>query len=423
MKTKFTFWKAVFFAVMLVGAYAVVLRATRGLGGSTNLSDQFPWGIWVGFDVLCGVMLAAGGFTLMAAVHIFNVERFKPIVRPTLLTAYLGYILVCVALMFDLGRAWNIWHPLIMWNPHSVMFEVGWCVMLYSTVLTLEFAPIVLEQIRARRDGTPAEIADAGLRWLKWLGLPIVIAGVLLSTLHQSSLGTVYLIVPNKLYPLWYTPLLPVLFFISAIAVGLAMTIFESHMSARHFGRHLELPLLRELGRILVVVLMFYGVLRLEDLYHRGVLKLAFVLRYETSLFWLEMALALLIPIAMLLIPRVRNSETGLYVAAVCTVLGFITNRLNVSITGMEASAGVRYLPRFSELGVTAAIVAAGFAIFAIATKYLPIFESAEQMAARERRPEPIAAPAPVALETVRVAKRRAAEPELVGSVDRHGDN
>ena len=385
MKFKWTFWKVVFVLLMIAGLYGAILRFTGGLAASTNLTDAFPWGIWIGFDVLCGVMLAAGGFTLMAAVHIFNVERFKPIARPTLLTAFLGYILVCVALMFDLGRFWNIWHPLIMWNPHSVMFEVGWCVMLYTTVLALEFAPVLLERLQLAPDDRLARAANAGLKMLKLLGLPIVVMGVLLSTLHQSSLGTVYLIFPGKLYPLWYSPLLPFQFFISAVAVGLAMTIFESHMSARHLGRHLELPLLRELGRILVVVLMLYGVLRFQDLYHRNVLGLILVPRVETWMFLLEIALCLVIPLVMLLIPRIRNSERGLYVAAVSTLLGFVGNRLNVSLTGMEAASGVHYFPKFAEIAVTASIVACGFAIFTIATKYLPIFESAAELVARER--------------------------------------
>jgi len=398
---------------MLAGLYATFRRFTGGLAASTNLSDAFPWGIWIGFDVLCGVMLAAGGFTLMAAVHIFNIERFKPIVRPTLLTAFLGYILVCAALIFDLGRFWNIWHPLIMWNPHSVMFEVGWCVTLYTTVLALEFAPVVLERMQLMPENRIARAADAGLKVLKFLGLPIVVMGVLLSTLHQSSLGTLYLIFPNKLYPLWYSPLLPFLFFFSAIAVGLAMTIFESHMSARHLGHHLELPLLRELGRILVVVLMLYGVLRFQDLYHRGVLGLLLVPRIETWMFLLEIALCLFIPLVMLLIPRIRNSERGLYVAAVVTLLGFVANRLNVSLTGMEAASGVHYFPKFAEIAITASIVAVGFAIFAIATKYLPIFESAAELVAREQRAaarKAAALPSPHSV----VGKQKEEEQELV---------
>ena len=174
--------------------------------------------------------------------------------RPTVLTAFLGYLLVCAALMYDLGLPWNIWHPLIMRNPHSVMFEVAWCVMLYTTVLALEFSPIVLEHFKLQR----------ALKIVRSVMVVFVILGVLLSTLHQSSLGTLYLIMPNKLHPFWWSPLLPVFFFLSAIAVGLAMTIFESSMSSKYFGRELELPILRDLGRVLVVVLALYGILQLR---------------------------------------------------------------------------------------------------------------------------------------------------------------
>jgi len=202
MKIRLSFWKLVFLALMAIGFYSTVVRFTQGLGRSTNLNDQFPWGIWIGFDVLCGVMLAAGGFTLTAAVHIFNIKRLRPIVRPTILTAFLGYVLVCIALMYDLGRPYRIWHPLVMRNPHSVMFEVAYCVMLYTTVLGLEFSPIVLERFNLQK---PLKIVRGAL-------IPLVILGVILSTLHQSSLGTLYLIMPEKLHPFWYSPLLPVFF-------------------------------------------------------------------------------------------------------------------------------------------------------------------------------------------------------------------
>jgi Ni/Fe-hydrogenase subunit HybB-like protein len=412
LRFKLTFWKTIFLVVMLAGLYATIVRFTQGLGASTHLSDRFPWGLWIGFDVLCGVMLAAGGFTLMAAVHIFNIERFKPIVRPTLLTAFLGYVLVCVALLFDIGRSYRIWHPLVMWNPRSVMFEVAWCVTLYTTVLSFEFAPIVLERLHMLRSERVRLLARKVTRVLRIVSVPLIIAGILLSTLHQSSLGSLYLIVPNKLYPLWYTPTLPVFFFISAIAVGLAMTVYESTTSARHFGKELETPLLQEIGRILLVILTLYGVLRFQDLYRRHVLGLAFQPRYETYLFWLEIALALVIPIALLLVPRVRKSPRGLYVAAVLVVLGFITNRLNVSLTGMEASAGVRYFPKWTEIAVTASIVAAGFAIFGLAAKYLPIFESAAELEARTGKEfEPLPAAA-------RAANPPRPKPELVDAHD-----
>ena len=219
---KITVWRVVFAVLMIAGAYATYLRVRYGLGAVTNLSDQFPWGIWIGFDILCGVGLAAGGFTLVAIVHIFNIEKYHPILRPAILTAFLGYVLVVVALLFDLGRPDRVWHPLVMWNPHSVMFEVAWCVTLYTTVLALEFAPAVFEKLGWKKP----------LDWLKFISVPLMIVGVLLSTLHQSSLGSLYLIVPHKLYALWYTPVLPVFFYLSAICVGLAMTIFESWHSA-----------------------------------------------------------------------------------------------------------------------------------------------------------------------------------------------
>jgi len=364
MKIKFTFWKLLFLFLMAAGLWATIIRYAEGLGASTHLSDQFPWGIWIGFDVLCGVMLAAGGFTLTAAVHIFNIKRMHSIVRPTVLTAFLGYLLVCVALMYDLGKPYNIWHPLIMRNPHSVMFEVAYCVMLYTTVLALEFSPIVLERFNLQK---PLKVIRAIL-------IPLVICGVILSTLHQSSLGSLYLITPEKLHPFWYSPLLPMFFFLSAIAVGLAMTIFESSMSAKYFGSQLELPTLQELGRVLVVVLAVYGVLRFEDLFHRGTLKLSLQPGYETYLFWLEISLSLILPLILLLQRNVRSSAGGLYLSSVLVVLGFIANRMNVSITGFERSAGTHYFPKWTELSVSGAIIAAGFALFGLAVKYLPIF-------------------------------------------------
>ena len=380
MKIKITFWRLVLLAILAAGFYGTIIRFAQGLGASTNLNDQFPWGIWIGFDVLCGVMLAAGGFTLTAAVHIFNIKRLHAIVRPTILTAFLGYVLVCVALMFDLVRPYRIWHPLIMRNPHSVMFEVAYAVRIYTTVLSLEFSPIVLERFGWHK---PLKIIKAVL-------IPLVICGVILSTLHQSSLGTVYLIMPDKLHPFWYSPLLPVFFFISAIAVGLAMTIFESSLSSKYFGRQLELPILQELGRVLMVVLSVFAILRFEDLFHSGMLRRTLQPGYEMYLFWLEVSLSLILPLALLLQKKVRNSAGGLYLAAVMVVLGFITNRLNVSITGLESTAGMHYVPKWTEIAVTGAIIAAGFALFGLAVKYLPIFPAEDEHVATPST-EPVA--------------------------------
>jgi Ni/Fe-hydrogenase subunit HybB-like protein len=364
LRVKITFWRVMLVVLLLAGAYATLLRFVRGLGASTNLSDSFPWGIWIGFDVMCGVMLAAGGFTLTASVYLFNLKKFKPIVRPTVLTAFLGYQLVVVALLFDLGRSYRIWHPLVMWNPRSVMFEVAWCVTLYSIVLSLEFGGVIFERFQLFKL----------LRIQKMLLIPLVIAGVLLSTLHQSSLGSLYLIVPNKLHPFWYSPILPVLFFISAICVGLAMTIFESSLSAKHFGKQLELPLMQSLGRTLLVMLSIYTVIRFEDLLHRGALDLLAQPGMERDLFALEILLVSVAPVSLLLIPKVRESANGLYVSAVLCLLGFVANRMNVAITGMERATGVHYFPKWTEIAVTLAIIAFGFWVFALAIQYLPIF-------------------------------------------------
>jgi Ni/Fe-hydrogenase subunit HybB-like protein len=368
---KITVWRAIFVAILASGLYATYLRIFYGLGGSTNLSDKFPWGIWIAFDVMCGVGLAAGGFTLVAMVHIFNIEKYKPILRPAILTAFLGYSLVVVGLLYDLGRPDRLWHPLVMWNPHSVMFEVAWCVTLYSTVLFLEFLPVVLEKFGLHRP----------LEWIHKISVPLMILGVLLSTLHQSSLGTLFLIVPEKLYPLWYTPILPLLFYVSAIAVGLAMTIFESWHSSRAFGRALELPLLMSMGRVLAVVLSVYLWIRLLDLSHRQAFALLAQNRMETWLFLLEIAL-LAVPTVLLYQQSVRSSPGALYACAVMVVFGFVTNRLNVGSTGLEAGSGTHYIPRWSEVAVTLSIIAVGFAVFRIVAEYFPVFEAQTPQAA-----------------------------------------
>lgn len=360
----FVFWRGAFYALMAAFAVATFNRFYYGLGASTNLSDEFPWGIWVGFDILCGVGLAAGGFTLAATVHIFHLKKYEPIVRPAILTAFLGYLLVIFALMFDLGKPWNVWHPIIMWNPKSVMFEVGWCVTLYTTVLFLEFLPAVLERFQLVR----------ALRVMKMVSIPVVVAGVLLSTLHQSSLGSLYLIVPNKLYALWYTPVLPVLFFISAICVGLAMTIFESWHSARAFGRALELPLLQGMARVLAVLLAFYLGIKGSDLTHRHAWGLLTVPRFETYMFWAEILL-MAVPMLLLFSGRIRSSATSLYVCALMVIFGFLANRLNVGLTGMEAASGVTYIPKWTEVAVTLGIVALGFALFTFIARRVPVFE------------------------------------------------
>jgi Ni/Fe-hydrogenase subunit HybB-like protein len=250
-----------------------------------------------------------------------------------------------------------------MWNPRSVMFEVAWCVTLYSTVLALEFAPAVLERFHLNR-----------LRQiLKVIMVPLVIAGVILSTLHQSSLGSLFLIMPQKLHPLWYSSLLPVLFYISAIAVGLAMTIFESWHSARAFNQQLEMPLIKRLAEVLAVVIGVYLTIRFLDLYHRQALATLDQPGIERWLFMLEIAL-MVVPMLLLFRDKVRNTPGALYGAVVTFLLGFVVHRLNVSVTGLERASGVSYVPRWTEIAVTLALIALGFAVFRLAVRNLPIF-------------------------------------------------
>ena len=364
MKIKLTFWRVVFLVIMALGLYSTYVRYLRGLGAVSNMTDQFPWGFWIGFDCLCGVMLAAGGFCIVGAVYLFNVESLHSVVRPAVLTAFLGYLLFIVGLLFDLGRPWFIWHQLIYMNPHSVMFEVGFCVMTYTAVLFFYFFPNVFEKLNLK---TP-------IKWIHKIYPVLIVLGILLSTLHQSSLGSLYLIMPSKLHPFWYSPALPFFFFGSAVAVGLAMTIFESTQSAKALGRHLELSVLVRLGGTLLVALWVNALLRFEDFFHRGLLRQIFQPSYEAYFLWLELALSFVIPITMLSFKRVRLSPNWLYLASVISLFGFITNRLNVSLIGFETYVGHHYVPKWTEFSVTLMIIALGFALFRVAVQYLPIF-------------------------------------------------
>ena len=372
---KLTFWKVVFFLVVAVGLYSTYIRYFHGLGASTNLTDQFPWGLWIGFDVMTGVALASGGFTLAAVVYVFNIKQFKPVIRPAILTAFLGYLLVIVGILFDLGKPWNIWHVMVMWNPHSVMFEVGWCVMLYTTVLALEFSPVVFEKFRLEKP----------LKIIKSILIPLVILGVILSTLHQSSLGSLFLIVPEKLHPLWYSSLLPVFFFISAVMVGFAMVVFESYLSSRAFNKRLEKPILMELARGAVFVMMMYLILKLIDFGRRDALGYLFEPTFETLMFWLEIGIGVILPMILLAIPKIRRNETALFWSVSMIVVGLVMNRLNVAITGMQGAAGETYYPHWMEVSITLMLVALGFAAFRMIAKYFPIFEETKPIPASHR--------------------------------------
>jgi Ni/Fe-hydrogenase subunit HybB-like protein len=254
-----------------------------------------------------GVALAAGGFIITATVYIFKLERYHTIVRSAVLTAFLGYVAVAVGLLFDLGLPWNIWHVIVFWNPHSPLFEVGWCVMLYLTVLSLEFFPVPAEEFSAL-----ARIRRFLIQWR----LPLVIAGIGLSILHQSSLGSLFLIMPYRLHPLWYSPILPVIFLVSAIGLGLFTVIFESHFTAYLYRRKPETELLAGLGGAARWVLILYLLVRLGDLVLRGQIGALVGRGWQVPMFWFELALMAVVPTALLFVPAVRRSQSGQWAAA-----------------------------------------------------------------------------------------------------------
>jgi Ni/Fe-hydrogenase subunit HybB-like protein len=254
------------------------------------------------------------------------------------------------------------------------MFEVAWCVMLYTTVLAVEFSPVVFERFGWH---APARFIHGPIT-------PLVILGVILSTLHQSSLGTLYLIVPSKLHPLWYSPLLPLHFYISAIGAGIGMVILESYLSRRAFGRHLEMDLLEPLARGMVVALGIYGLLRIQAIHRNGSFASILDFSYEGRMFLLEFTLGVILPVGLMSFRKLRTNPSWLVGGAFLAVPGFVMNRLNVSITGMERAAGVHYLPSGMEIIVSLAMVAMGMAVFAFAVRFFSIFpEGAVQPGSR----------------------------------------
>ena len=352
---------------MLAGLATAVAcsRFMFGLGSTTNLSDATPWGLWIGFDVMSGVALAAGGFIVTATVYVFRLEKFHAVVRPAVLTAFLGYAAVVAGLLFDLGLPWNIWHMIVFWNPHSALFEVGWCVMLYLTVLALEFFPVPAEEF-----GALARIRAFLLRFR----FPLVLAGIGLSTLHQSSLGSLYLIMPYRLHPLWYTPLLPILFLVSAIALGLLMVLFESHFTAYLYRRQPETAILESFAAAARWVLLFYLTLRFSDLAVHGRLAELLGGGWQVILFWVEIALMAAIPALMFSMPRVRASRTGQFTAATIGITGVVLNRIDVGGLA-HMTRGAVYVPSWSELALTAGIVAGAALAFLFFVEHFRVWE------------------------------------------------
>ena len=347
--------KLMLWAVVGLAAAVGTTRMLVGLGATSHLSDATPWGLWIGFDVMAGVALASGGFIITASVYIFGLERFHGVVRPAVLTAFLGYLAVVVGLLFDLGLPWNIWHMIVFWNPRSPLFEVGWCVMLYLTVLALEFLPVPAEEFSAL-----AKVRRALLKWR----LPLVITGIGLSTLHQSSLGSLFLAMPYHVHPLWYSPWLPVLFLVSAIALGLQMVIVESHFTAYIYQRKPETEVLEGLTTPARWILLAYLALRIGDIAARGDLADLVSRQWQVAMFWFELSVMAVVPIVLLSIARVRRSRAGQWTAAGFGVIGVVLNRVDVGGLVHSGRGEAIYVPAWTEFAVSAGVVAAAVLAF-----------------------------------------------------------
>jgi Ni/Fe-hydrogenase subunit HybB-like protein len=351
-------------ALVALGALASLVRFIFGLGVTTNLNDVYPWGLWISFDVVTAVPLAAGAFTLGAIVHCFHIKKLEPLVRPAIVTGFLGYSLVSVGLLLDLGQPQRAWHTMVYWNVHSPMFEVSMCIMAYTTVLFMEFLSPVCEKFGYHLP----------LRVLRWLEMPLVIGAASISTLHQSSLGTFFLIAVDKLHALWYNPLLPLLFWLSAIFTGISIIILEATMVHRFMGQPDESELLEVLTKILPWVLGVYLAVKLAatallshgPLFDRPSLLILFVA---------EILVGVIIPMFMFMKRSCREDQRMQLRGASLVIAGLVLNRFNVSMFGMEQADQAIYYPSIIESLVTVGIIAAHVLFFVLLAKYFPIFE------------------------------------------------
>lgn len=339
-----------------------------GIGAVTNLNNQYPWGLWIGVDVAAGVALAAGGFTTAALGHVMHRDEYHSIVRPALLTAMLGYTFVAMGVFVDIGRWYFIWHPLIMWNGNSALFEVGICVMIYLTVLYIEFLPVITERFIGKVNlpgvlsgfNKPVDkflrVLDRGLSKTMFI---FIIAGVVLSTLHQSSLGTLMIIAGPKMHPLWQTPILPLLFLLSAISVGLPMVIFESLIASRSLGLKPEMPILSRLGSMIAPLLGIYLAFKLGDMVIRKTFVYLVEFNTPSIMFTIELLFGVIIPLRMFLSPKVLKSPVLLFTASALVVIGVLLNRINNFIVAYTPPYSTHsYFPSFGEISVTLGFVA-----------------------------------------------------------------
>lgn len=353
--------RAILFGLTALGIIAGIYRLIAGLGVTTNLNDAYPWGLWVSFDILTGVALAGGGFTISAAIYVFHLKKFEPLLRPAKLSAFVGYLIFIIGLFFDLGQPWRIWHPMVMWNPQSVLFEVSWCVMLYTTVLAIDVFIWALERWQSYK----------WVDFFRSIYVFLIVAGIILSTLHQSSLGALFLLLPEKMSQLWASPAIGLLFFTSAIIGGLSMVTLESILSAKAYGKKPEMVIISSLAKGLGWALVIYFAMKVTDLSARG--ATVWSLDWAHLLFYLELFGCVALPAFLLYFPEVRASTPGLLWAAGLAAFGVMLNRFNVSLTSYGGYRDFWYFPSAIEIILTIGLIAQAILIFDFGMRYLPV--------------------------------------------------
>ena len=392
----FTPWIIVISVIALIGLVFLAMRFIFGLGFVTNLNQFFPWGIWIGLDVATGVALAAGGFTTAALGHIWYRDKYEVLIRPALLTAMLGYTFVAVSVVTDIGRWYYVWHPLLMWNGNSALFEVGICVMVYLSVLYIEFLPIVTERFIGRVNlpgflSAFNKIVDSVLRLLdrtlnKFMFI-FIIAGVVLSCLHQSSLGTLMIIAGPKMHPLWQTPVLPLLFLLSAFSVGFPMVIMESLTSSKSFRLKPEKDVLTGLSRFVGPILGIYLAAKIGDMFIRETFVYLTELNLASIMFTIEIVVGVIIPLRMFLSSSVRQSTTGLYIASMLVIFGVVLNRFNNFIIAYNPPyTEASYFPSIGEIFVTLGFIALEILVYRAFVMIFPIISLPVKSALRKTK-------------------------------------
>jgi Ni/Fe-hydrogenase subunit HybB-like protein len=374
----------VMLALFAVGMVGAAIRFSQGLGAATAMNDGYPWGLWIAFDVVVGTGLASGGYAMALMVYILNKGRYHPLVRPALVTSALGYGMAGIAVAFDLGRFWNMWKIPTMpwtWNGTSVLLEVAVCMMAYTLVLVLELSPAWLEKRRAGPDRDAAASAAAWLPRVEKV-LPLLIAlGLVLPTMHQSSLGSLLLLAPTKMHPLWLTRLLPGLFLLTAFSMGFAVLFFESTFSAVGFGRKLETRLLATLGGWVAAVIGVFLVLRFAVVIRNGSIGLAFGATRFAFFFWLETVIFALS--ALLFLGRGAHQRPDKQLqAAVLAIGGGALYRIDVFLIAYDPGANWNYFPSVGEIFVTLGLVAAETLIYVYVVRKFPILAGAASQGA-----------------------------------------